>query len=242
LAALSTIFQEDRFGTAGVAAVIEERLEGEEISLLALCDGKNLVPLVPSQDHKRRFDGDSGPNTGGMGAFAPVELSRRCEADIDSKILAPIRHALESGKLIYKGVLYIGLMIAGGGGQDKSRGPHQPYVLEFNARFGDPETQAILPLLKSDLLPALWACTEGSLDQVRLQWESGAACCVVATARDYPEGASRGETIEVGQLPAGAVAFHAGTRLADGKVLTNGGRILAVTGTGASIEDARQIA
>src|SRR5262249_5776444 len=241
LDALATIFREERFGAAGVAAVIEERLNGEEISLLALCDGKTLVPLVPSQDHKRRFDGDRGPNTGGMGAFAPVDLYHRCQADIDSKILAPIRRALESGKLTYKGVLYIGLMITGSGA-GQSRGAFQPYVLEFNARFGDPETQAILPLLRSDLLPALWACTEGSLDQVSLQWESGAACCVVATAKDYPEGSSRGEPIDIGQLPAGALTFHAGTKLADERVLTNGGRVLAVTGTGASLEAARETA
>src|SRR5215470_5607887 len=134
LDALATIFREERFGAAGSAAVIEERLNGEEISLLALCDGKTLVPLVPSQDHKRRFDGDRGPNTGGMGAFAPVDLYRHCEADIESKILQPIRRALASGKLVYKGVLYIGLMVAGAGGREKAqatRGPFQPYVLEF---------------------------------------------------------------------------------------------------------------
>ncbi len=241
--ALSDIFQKDRFGAAGTAAVIEERLEGEEVSLLALCDGKSLVPLLPSQDHKRRFDGDRGPNTGGMGACAPVELYRQCDADIETRILEPIRRSLQSGKLVYKGVLYIGLMIAGAGPKEAApRGPYQPYVLEFNARFGDPETQAILPLLKSDLLAALWACTESSLHEVRLQWETGAACCVVATAGNYPEGSSRGETIEFGELPAGSVAFHAGTRLVGSQILTNGGRVLAVTGTGPSLEAARQAA
>ncbi|HEY9867889.1 MAG TPA: phosphoribosylamine--glycine ligase [Candidatus Obscuribacterales bacterium] len=249
--ALSIVLAEKRFGDAGKRVVIEERLQGEEISLLALCDGRRLVPLLPSRDHKRRFDKDCGPNTGGMGAYAPAELYEQCRQQVEQKVLQPIRKALASGELRYKGVLYIGLMITTAGSGNASSGKRrslagasagtvfEPYVLEFNARFGDPETQAILPLLSSDLLPALWACTEGTLDKVALEWSGQAACCVVAAAGDYPEGSSRGEPIELADLPPHTVAFHAGTRLADGQIVTNGGRIIAVTGTGPSLELAR---
>jgi phosphoribosylamine--glycine ligase len=255
--ALSIVLDQNRFGDAGKRVVIEEKLQGQEISLLALCDGRHLVPLLPSQDHKRRFDKDRGPNTGGMGAYAPTGLYEQCREQVEQRVLAPLRKALASGELRYRGVLYIGLMItAAAGGESKGSGyagsrnsrshgrasastAFEPYVLEFNARFGDPETQAILPLLSSDLLPALWACTEGTLDKVALEWSGQAACCVVAAAGNYPEGSSRGEPIESGDLPPHTVAFHAGTRLAEGRIVTNGGRIIAVTGTGPSLELAR---
>lgn len=244
--ALSLIFEERRFGDSGDAAIIEERLAGQEISLLTLCDGKRLVPLVPSVDHKRRFDDDKGPNTGGMGAYAPVGLYRICEQEIEARVLAPVRQALESGELVYKGVLYFGLMITSQSTQTaetpSAAGPFRVHVLEFNARFGDPETQAVLPLLKSDLLSALWACTEGRLDQVKLEWSAGAACCVVATGSGYPEGSSHGEPIQIGDLPPNTVAFHAGTRLADGQIVTNGGRIISVSATGDSLHSARESA
>lgn len=255
--ALSVVLDQKRFGDAGKRVVLEEKLQGQEISLLALCDGRHLVPLLPSQDHKRRFDKDCGPNTGGMGAYAPAQLYDKYRQKVEQRVLQPIRKALASGELQYKGVLYIGLMITAVPGGDCARSlwtgsrnsrslgqaPEstacEPYVLEFNARFGDPETQAILPLLSSDLLPALWACTEGTLDKVALEWSGQIACCVVATAGNYPDGSSQGEPIELGDLPPHTVAFHAGTRLADGKIVTSGGRVMAVTGTGASLELAR---
>jgi phosphoribosylamine--glycine ligase len=245
LDALLAIFQGNSFGAAGSRVVIEEKLVGEEISLLTLFDGKRLVPLLPSQDHKRRFDRDQGPNTGGMGAYAPIDLFQARRAEIESLVLEPIEKALRDAAFDYNGVLYIGLMIT-----DK------PYVLEFNCRFGDPETQAILPLMTSDLLPLLWACTEGALDKVQVTWSSGASCCVIAAAETYPQGSSRGEAIDLGEYASSTssvkvassknkdhvVVFQAGTKLVDGKLLTNGGRVLAVTGIGKDLEAARESA
>lgn len=244
LEALSHIFHKQCFGQAGQKVVLEERLNGPEVSLLVLCDGRRLYPLIPSQDHKRRFDDDRGPNTGGMGAYAPVELYRQCQREVESKVLEPICRALKAGDLAYKGILYIGLMLTSDNcpsdDPDVLHGPYQPYVLEFNARFGDPETQAILPLMTSDLLPALWACTEGAIDKVKIEWLPGTSCCVVACARDYPHGSTRDESIILGTLPEGTVVYHAGTKLVNGQLLTNGGRVLAVTGVGSSMDLARQ--
>ncbi|MBX9879836.1 MAG: phosphoribosylamine--glycine ligase [Candidatus Obscuribacterales bacterium] len=225
--AAEKIFKQRAFGDAGNKVVIEEKLSGDELSLLALCDGTNLVPMLASQDHKRRFENDRGPNTGGMGAYAPVELYKRHEKAIEEHVLNPIRKALKEGKLVFKGVLFIGLMIS-----DK------PYVLEFNTRFGDPETQTILPLLKSDLLEALWACTEKTLDKVKLEWSSNSSCCVCLVADNYPEGSSKGQRIEISSDIEDAVVFHAGTKLADGKLVTNGGRVLNVVGVAPTMSEA----
>lgn len=236
LGALSEIFSAKRFGQAGHAVVLEERLVGEEISLLAFCDGKTLQLMPPCQDHKRRFDGDYGPNTGGMGAYSPVPLYDQCHRSIASEILAPLQKALSSGTLSYKGVLYIGLMVTK---ESNSAGlDYQPYVLEFNARFGDPETQALLPRLHSDLLPVLWACTQGNLAQVDLRWSEEAACCVVAVCESYPESSSKGELITIGSLPPGTKLFQAGTAWKGGRLETAGGRILATTGLAANLEEA----
>ena len=241
LAALQEIFTDRKFGASGNRVVIEERLSGEEISLIILCDGRHLRPLPPCQDHKRRFDGDRGPNTGGMGVYAPVRLYDRCADAVERSILTPLRQALADGRLSFKGVLYIGLMVETVRDEPATRGTsYRPYVLEFNARFGDPETQALLPLMTSDLLPALWACTDGTLDQAEIQWSGGASCCVVAAAGTYPEAPSRGSPIEIGDLPEGTFVFHAGTRTAGGVTVTDGGRVLAVTGTAPSMESARE--
>jgi len=198
--------------------LLEERLQGEELSLFLLSDGKSVLNFAASQDHKRRFDGDQGPNTGGMGAYSPVPLYDQHAEVIEEQVVKPISNALKDGRLKYKGVLFIGIMM-----QD-----NVPYVLEFNARFGDPETQAIMPRLKSDLLPALLACAEGNLETVKLDWDARFSCCVVACADKYPEGSSKGEEIAIGELPQDTYLFQAGTKIENDTVITNGGRVLAV--------------
>jgi phosphoribosylamine--glycine ligase len=241
--AIDTLFNEPTFNGK---IVIEERLYGEEISLMCLCDGRQIVPLLPCQDHKRRFDGDRGPNTGGMGAYAPVALYDRCRDVIDDTILAPLQDAFNDaivqGRFLggpYKGVLYIGLLVV----EDKLRaaGP-SAYVLEFNARFGDPETQAVLPLLKSDLLEILIACTDGKLDPTRIAWSPEQSCCVVAVAGDYPQSSSRGQSITLPQEQASTITFQAGTKLSERGLETNGGRIFSVTGVAPGMESSRELA
>jgi phosphoribosylamine---glycine ligase len=236
VAACQEVFEQNRFGEAGKIALLEERLVGEELSLLMLCDGKTLLPLASSQDHKRRFDHDGGPNTGGMGAYSPVPLFEKHEKAIEEKILAPIRKALSNGSLEFEGVLYAGIMIA------KNNGSETPFVLEFNARFGDPETQALLPRLESDFLPALWSCTNGTLENISLKWKSDASCCVVAVTETYPEHSASGSLIKFGEMPRNCLLFHSGTRKDGDKVVTAGGRILSVTGLGATVTAAADAA
>lgn len=238
--ALQIIFRENRFGESGKKVVLEERLMGEEVSLLMFCDGKTLVPMPASQDHKRRFDGDKGPNTGGMGVFAPVDLYARCRDSIERDVIAPLRKALENGSLKYKGVLYVGILVVNEGlhGDPMSPGGLKPYVLEFNARFGDPETQVILPLLESDLLQVLWSCTDGTLAEQSINWSNSAACCVIACADAYPEGSSRGEEIRLGDSKNGTIIFHSGTKLDGNRLLSAGGRVLGVTALGRSLNEA----
>lgn len=245
--ALTAIFKENRFGAAGQRVIIEEKLCGEEMSLMVFCDGKRLLPMPAARDHKRRFDADRGPNTGGMGAYAPADLFDRARDDIERQILEPIRKALTSGQLPFKGVLYIGLMLESRPPleDDDKKPSFQPYVLEFNARFGDPETQVVLPLMSSDLVPVLWHTPDGKLDEVTVTWSKQSACCVVACADTYPEKGSKGETIKISQLPDHAMVFQAGTKLdasADGadekKLVTAGGRVLCVTGLGADLDAA----
>jgi phosphoribosylamine--glycine ligase len=241
--ALRAIFRERRFGDAGRRVLLEERLHGEELSLLMFCDGKRLVPMPASRDHKRRFDGDRGPNTGGMGVFSPVDLYRHCQLQIQQQVLRPIARALQSRSIDYKGVLYAGLMVVAerqpGGGGKRS---FTPYVLEFNARFGDPETQALLPLLESDLAEIFFACCEGKLQQIDVRWSKAASCCVIAAAENYPQSVSKGAPIKVGALPEGCHVFHAGTKLSDGKLVTNGGRVLALNAVGGNLEQAVETA
>lgn len=264
LDALATIFAGGKFGPAADKVIVEEKLSGEELSLLFLCDGKTLKALAPCQDHKRRLDGDRGPNTGGMGAYSPVELYDRFEPEIERQVTGPLKEAIADGRLKYKGVLYAGLLIGRpapsvkghaayrpdstsiepGGRDARSRrdsdgAPPVPYVLEFNARFGDPETQALLPRLESDLYPLLWSCTDGTLEEQEIIWKKDASLCVVAVGKDYPDSSSRGKEIAIGPLPGGATVFHAGTRLDGGKLVTNGGRVLAVTALGDSMDEAK---
>ncbi len=231
--ALRQIMVERVFGAAGDEVVIEERLSGVEASLLAFCDGKTIVPMPPAQDHKRLLEGDRGPNTGGMGAFAP---SPACPpalvAQIARTILQPAVDGLRAEGTPYVGVLYAGLMLTAAG----------PNVLEFNCRFGDPETQAILPLLDSDLLDILEACVEGRLSEIDVRWREGACACIVLASGGYPNRYEKGHPITgldaAAALP-GVALFHAGTRRdATGQLLTDGGRVLGVTAVGDSLEQA----
>lgn len=232
LAAADSLFS----GTAS-RVVLEEKLSGKELSLLTLVDGKTLTVLLPSQDHKRRFDGDQGPNTGGMGAYAPVELYNRHSEAIETSVLRPLRQALKDGSLSYRGVLFIGILM-----HEEQHGAEEdvsPYVLEFNARFGDPETQTILPLLESDLFEALAACTEGTLEKLPLQWKKQSSCCVIAAYKNYPEKSSKDTAIILKESPQDTILFHAGTKAVDGKLLTAGGRVLACVGLGDTMAEAR---
>ncbi len=220
------------FGAAGAQVLIEEFLEGEEASILALVDGERAVILPSSQDHKRIFDGDQGPNTGGMGAYspAPVVTPALLPVIMDTVILPVVRELKRRG-IVYKGVLYAGLMI----------GPRGLNVLEFNARFGDPETEAVLPRIAGDLIPALQACIDGTLRDDLIQVRPGAAATVIMAAGGYPGAYTKGTPIygldEAAKVPDSMV-FHAGTALKDGQVVTAGGRVLAVTALGADLKTA----
>jgi phosphoribosylamine--glycine ligase len=209
---------------AGRRILLEQRITGEEVSVLALCDGASLLPLPPARDHKRLRDGDAGPNTGGMGAYAPADLDAETFELIVDDLMRPVVRALAAAGTPFRGALYAGVMLT-------ERGPR---VLEFNARFGDPETQAIVPLIEGDLLPSLLACAHGRLEPGALQWSGGAAACVVLAASGYPEAPRRGDAIqgvEAADEP-GALVFHAGTAWENGSLITAGGRVLCVTGLG----------
>ncbi|MDD4102301.1 MAG: phosphoribosylamine--glycine ligase [Kiritimatiellae bacterium] len=231
-AAIRSMLVEAAFGKAGAKILIEEFLEGEEASILALVDGERAVLLPPSQDHKRVFDNDQGPNTGGMGAYtpAPVVTDAMLPVIMDSVILPVVRELAKRG-IVYKGVLYAGLMITAQGIK----------VLEFNARFGDPETEAVLPRIGGDLIPALQACIDGTLDSSLVKIKPEAAATVIMAAGGYPGKYAKGTVIH--GLDAAAdrpdcFVFHAGTALQDGEVVTAGGRVLAVTAIGPDLKTA----
>jgi phosphoribosylamine--glycine ligase/phosphoribosylformylglycinamidine cyclo-ligase len=229
-AALYRLMVAGEFGAAGAEVVIEERLQGEEVSLLAFCDGTSLKVMPPAQDHKRLLNGDAGPNTGGMGAYAPAPVCPPALVEqAVQTILQPALDGLREEGMPFVGVLYAGLMLTS----------HGPRVLEFNCRFGDPETQAILPLLETDLLTILEACVQGNLQSLVLHWKPGAAACVVLASGGYPEKVTSGQLVSgLEKTFEDAVIFHAGTRLVDRQVLTAGGRVLGVTGWGASLPEA----
>ena len=229
--AVRAMMLDHRFGDAGAKVVIEACMTGPELTVLAFCDGEHLVPMPSSQDHKRAFDGNQGPNTGGMGAICPSpnytpEVAGRCMKEI----FLPTVAALKAEGRPFHGVLYFGLMLT----------PEGPKVVEYNARFGDPECQAVLSLLETDLLEIMLACRNGTLDQLDIRWKDGAACCLVLASGGYPGSYAKGYPItgleEAGQT---ATVFHAGTRLGeDGSILTNGGRVLGVTATGPVLDAA----
>jgi len=229
--ALEVIFAERRFGKTEV--VLEEHLDGEELSLLALCDGERTVPMAPARDFKRIHDGDEGPNTGGMGSFSPVPGIDHGHAAVLAKAVhQPIVDELRRRGTPYHGVLYAGLMMTSAG----------PKVLEYNCRFGDPETQAVLPRLRSDLLDLLQrASTPGGLEGAELEWSASAAVTVVLASRGYPESSSSGDEITglQGIDSLDVEVLHAGTAETGGKVVTAGGRVLSVTGLGSSVGEAR---
>ncbi len=237
-AAIDAIMVEGQFGAAGATLVIEEFLDGEEASFFALVDGETALPLASAQDHKRVGEGETGPNTGGMGAYSPAPvMTPGMEARVMAEIIEPTVKAMKTEGQPYKGVLYAGLMITEDG----------PQLIEFNVRFGDPECQVLMPRLKSDLLPALIASADGVLANMDLRWRDETAMSVVMATRGYPEAYEKGSEIRgleaAGALP-GVTLFHAGTKAGtqagDGaKVLANGGRVLDVTATAASIAEAR---
>jgi phosphoribosylamine---glycine ligase len=229
-AALDVFFGEKRFGETEV--VLEEFLEGEELSLLALCDGERAVPLAPAQDYKRIFDGDEGPNTGGMGSYSPVPgIDAQRAREIAAEVHQPIVDELRRRGTPFHGVLYAGLMMAPDGSAK---------VLEYNARFGDPETQAVLPRLRSDLLELLEASTRpGGLAGIEPEWTSDWAVTVVLASGGYPESSSSGDVISGLDAVDGAEVLHAGTAERNGEVVTAGGRVLNVTGLGATPGEAR---
>ncbi len=230
-AAVRDMMEDKKFGDSGSTVVIEACMTGPEVTVLAFCDGKHLVPMPSSQDHKRAYDGNQGPNTGGMGAFSPSphytpEVARRCMEEI----FLPTVAALNAEGRPFQGVIYFGLMLTKDG----------PKVVEYNARFGDPETQAVLSLLDSDLMDIFQACVDGTLDKIDIKWKDQAACCLVLASGGYPVQYQSGYPIsgleEAGQ---NATVFHAGTKLGeDGQILTAGGRVLGVTALGATLEEA----
>ena len=219
--AVSELMEEKRFGDAGKRIVIEEYLTGPEVSVLAFTDGHSISPMVSSMDHKRAGDGDTSLNTGGMGTIAPNpcytdEIAARCMEEI----FIPTIRAMRAEGCPFKGCLYFGLMLT----------PRGPKVIEYNCRFGDPETQVVLPLLKTDLLTVMRAVEEERLAGIRVEWKQGAAACVILASGGYPESYEKGKEIHIpAELPDNVTVFHAGDRLSDGKLLTSGGRVLGVS-------------
>jgi phosphoribosylamine--glycine ligase len=232
-AAVRAALEENRFGAAGSEVVIEEFLEGEEVSFFALVDGAHVLPLASAQDHKRAHDGDRGPNTGGMGAYSPAPLmTPALDQTVLARIVAPTVRAMADAGRPFKGVLYAGLMITAEG----------PKLIEYNARFGDPECQVLMVRLKSDLLPALLAVRDGSLDRFDLRWSDDPAITVVMAARGYPDAYQTGSAIGgLAQAAAvdGVTIFHAGTQRSGDRLTASGGRVLNITATGASLSQAR---
>ena len=232
MATLKSILIDKAFGEAGNKIVIEERLTGQEVSLMAFSDGTTVVPMLPAQDHKRLLDGDEGPNTGGMGAYAPAPIftSHHMNEAIEL-VLKPAIYGMKSEGTPFVGVLYAGLMLTTNGIR----------VLEFNCRFGDPETQVVLPLLKTDLLEIVEACINGTLAEVDIQWKNGAAVCVVLASKGYPEKVDTGKPVAMDELPAEMVCFHAGTKSENEKIVTSGGRALGLTAWASDVENAVNI-
>lgn len=222
-AALTEMMVEQRFGEAGGTILIEERLSGPELSLLALSDGRTVKPLVPARDHKRIYDHDEGPNTGGMGAYAPPpDVDAALVDELMATVMRPAVAGMAAEDIPYTGVLYAGLMLTAGG----------PKVLEFNCRFGDPETQAILPLLQSDLAALLAACVDGRLAEIELQMRPGSCATIVMAAPGYPGSYPKGlpiSGVETAAALEDVIVFHAGTGRRAGKLVTSGGRVLAVS-------------
>jgi len=233
VSAVGAMLTDKMFGEAGGKVVIEEFLSGEEVSILAFCDGEHITPMVSAQDHKRAYDGDAGPNTGGMGAYSPAPVyTAELAAIVERDVLQATLAALKAEGIFFRGILYAGLMVTSEG----------PKVLEFNCRFGDPETQPVLARLKTDLLEIIQAILRGRLHEQKIEWHDEAAICVVMAAGGYPGAYEKGREISgLREAEAeGAVVFHAGTALKDGRIVSDGGRVLGVTAWAADLALARQ--
>ena len=228
--AVREIMEDRVFGASGSRIVVEEFLTGPEVSVLSFTDGSYIVPMVSSMDHKRAGDGDTGLNIGGMGTVAPnpcytPEIAEICM----ERIFLPTVRAMAIEGCPFKGCLYFGLMLT----------PHGPKVIEYNCRFGDPETQVVLPLLKTDLLTVMRACEEGTLRDLEVEWDKGAAACVILASGGYPVAYEKGKEISIpADLPENVTVYHAGDKLSEGKLVTSGGRVLGVTATGADLPGA----
>ena len=231
-AALKEIMVDKKFGESGNKVVIEEFLTGPEVSVLSFCDGKTIVPMVSAQDHKRALDGNKGLNTGGMGTFSPSryytdDIAKECM----EKIFVPTVEGLNKEGRSFKGIIFFGLMLTENG----------PKTIEYNCRFGDPETQVVLPRLKTDLVDIFEACVDGTLDKVNVEWEDNAAACVILASGGYPQSYAKGYEIsgcENVNAEKDLYVYHAGTKKENGKYLTNGGRVLGVTGTAKTLDEA----
>ena len=230
--AVHSMMADQKFGASGSTVVIEECMTGPEVTVLCFADGEHIAPMPSSQDHKRAFDGNEGPNTGGMGAISPTpyytpEIAERCVKEI----FQPTMDALKAEGRPFHGVIYFGLMLT----------PTGPKVVEYNARFGDPECQALLMRLDTDLLDILDACIDGTLDKLDIRWKEQAACCLVLASGGYPTAYEKGKEITgLNAVPADSFVFHAGTAEKNGKIVTNGGRVLSVTALGDTLDDAIQ--
>jgi phosphoribosylamine--glycine ligase len=222
------------FGAAGATVIVEEYLHGKEISVHAFCDGETVAMFPMAQDHKRIFDNDKGPNTGGMGTIAPVPtVSTDTLKEIEQKIVIPVLRELKNMGREFKGVLFPGIMLTEDG----------PKVLEFNARFGDPETQSYVRILKTDLVDILLACVNGELNTIKIEWEDHSACCVVLASKGYPGNYTKGlpiSGIAEAEKIDDVIVFHAGTKTLDNKIMTNGGRVLGISAIGDNLPEALQ--
>ncbi|MFQ5729488.1 MAG: phosphoribosylamine--glycine ligase, partial [Waddliaceae bacterium] len=235
--AVRTIMDEGQYGAAGNEVIVEEKLAGREVSILAFCDGNEMVPMIPSQDHKRLYEEGLGPNTGGVGAYTPLPfLTEKEKKIIHQEIIERTNDGLKKEGILYKGILYFGLMLTDEG----------PKVLEFNCRFGDPEAQVVLPLIESDLAEIMQLCCQGNLSKASIRWKQQAACCVVMVSGGYPGKFETGHEIqglEKLQNRSDLICFHSGTtRNKSGHLTTSGGRVLGLTGLGKTLEEAIETA
>jgi phosphoribosylamine---glycine ligase len=234
--AIGQIMNDKIFGESGSRIIIEERLEGQEVSLLAFTDGTTVLPMEAAQDHKAVFDGDTGPNTGGMGAYSPAPIfTPELKQQVIDQVMVPAVNGMRADGIPYQGVLYAGLMIT----------PNGPKTLEFNARFGDPETQPLMMRMQSDIVPIMEACADGTLESCSLEWKSDTSVCVVMASEGYPGSFEKGRVIrgldQASSLP-GVTVFHAGTKQAGDDIVTSGGRVLGVTALGGDVKKAIETA
>jgi phosphoribosylamine---glycine ligase len=235
LEGLKEFFVENIFGASGENIIIEDFISGFEVSLLCLCDGDTLIPLDMAQDYKKIFDGDQGKNTGGMGSYSPLPfIDEVLYKKIMDQIIIPTFNALKKEGIAYKGVLYGGIIVSN----------NEPFLLEYNCRFGDPETQAIIPRLKSDIIPILMSCALGTLKNMKLEWAEDKSVCVVIASKGYPQSSSKGDIIygldKLKNSPS-IFVFHAGTKNKNSEIVTNGGRVLSIVSIGKSFKDARKM-